>query len=98
MTIPSVDVVCRTGGGGLAYQAPPGRRHASSGSKSSAGDAPDAPANISLLCMQCMNCLYQVGVTGERLPRWSIVGLQPLASLVLLRVHIEELQPCQVVF
>lgn len=98
MTISSVVVGCRPRGGGLTYQTPPGRRYATSGGKSSAGHSPNAPANISLLWMQCMNRLHQVGVTGERLPRGSIIGSQPLANLVWLGVHIEELPPCQVVF
>ena len=31
--------------------------------------------NMTLLCKQCMNRLHQVGVTGERLHRGSIIGL-----------------------
>jgi hypothetical protein len=53
---------------------------------------------MTLLCEQCINCIYQVGVTGERWQRGSIVGPSQLADVVLLRVHTEELLPCEVVF
>jgi hypothetical protein len=47
--------------------------------------------------MQCINRLHQVGVTGERVPCESVLGLQQLADIVWLGLHTHELLPCQVI-